>query len=123
MCKRVNRIGRLSVLFVTENVSNLKAVSGGVLYRQILDQMDTLGYNVTPDILLAADFGAPQMRRRLIFLGCRKDIGSLPLPIPHYSEQATLFDKSYITVGEAFDGLPAAEYSNCKGPGMILQSR
>jgi len=34
-----------------------------------------LGYNVTVDVLLAADFGAPQMRRRLIFLGCRKDIG------------------------------------------------
>ncbi len=87
--------------FVMENVSNLKAVSGGILYRQILDQMDMLGYNVTRDIMLAADFGAPQMRRRLIFLGCRKDIGSLPLPIPHSSEQATLFDKSYLTAGEA----------------------
>jgi DNA (cytosine-5)-methyltransferase 1 len=98
--------------FVMENVSNLKAVSGGVLYQHIGDQMDCLGYNVTIDVLLAADFGAPQMRRRLIFLGCRKDIGSLPLPSPAYREVATLFDKSYRTVEQAFEGLPAAKYSN-----------
>jgi len=101
--------------FVMENVSNLKGVSGGMLYRQIVDQMDTLGYNVTVDVLLAADFGAPQMRRRLIFLGCRKDIGSLPLPSSQYYEQATLFDKPHITVGEAFEGLPVAQYSNSSG--------
>ncbi len=73
--------------------------------------MDALGYNVTIDVLLAADFGAPQMRRRLIFLGCRKDIGSLLLPSPEYREEVTLFDKPYITAGQAFEGLPAAKYS------------
>ena len=34
-----------------------------------------------------------------------------PLPSPEYREEVTLFDKSYITVGQVFEGLPAAKYS------------
>lgn len=74
--------------------------------------MQELGYNTTVGVLLAADFGAPQLRRRLIFLGCRKDIGTLPLPEPTHCETDSLFLPAYTTVGQAFIALPDAEFSN-----------
>jgi hypothetical protein len=44
-------------------------------------------------------------------LGCRKDIGHLRLPISKYGRYGTLFDPPFITVEEAFKGLPQAEFS------------
>ena len=100
--------------FVMENVSNLKAIEKGVLYKQIIDQIQKLGYNVSVEVLLAADFGTPQLRRRILFLGCRNDIGHLSLPVPTHCENSTLFEKPYITVGEAFQGLPEAQFSSSR---------
>jgi DNA (cytosine-5)-methyltransferase 1 len=98
--------------FVMENVSNLKGIDGGSLYQQILDKMTNLGYNVSVGQLLAADFGAPQLRRRLFFIGCRKEIGRIHLPMPTHSAELELFGlKPYVTVGEAFAGLPEVEFS------------
>jgi DNA (cytosine-5)-methyltransferase 1 len=97
--------------FVMENVSNLKGVEKGIFYQEILERIEDLGYNLTVDTLLAADFGTPQLRRRIIFLGCRNDIGYLSMPIPTHSEHPTLFCPSYTTVGEAFQGLPEARYT------------
>jgi DNA (cytosine-5)-methyltransferase 1 len=97
--------------FVMENVSNLKGIAGGKLYQEILEKMANLGYNVSVGLLLAADFGTPQLRRRLFFLGCRKDIGSITLPLPSHSPELELFGLiPYTTVGEAFIDLPAADF-------------
>ena len=106
--------------FLMENVSNLKGVGGGSFYDQILKRMQDSGYNTTVGALLAADFGAPQMRRRLLFLGCRKDIGTLPLPEPTHCEMNSLFLQPYTTVGQAFTNLPDAEFSN-HSPGYRQQ--
>jgi DNA (cytosine-5)-methyltransferase 1 len=97
--------------FVMENVSNLKGVENGSLYKQIIQKIQSLGYNVSVEVLLAADFGAPQLRRRIFFLGCRNAIGHLSLPVPTHWETPTLFEKPYMTVSEAFQGLPHAQYS------------
>jgi DNA (cytosine-5)-methyltransferase 1 len=98
--------------FFMENVSNLKGVGGGLFYDQIIKRMQDSGYNTTVGALLAADFGAPQLRRRLLFLGCRKDIGALPLPEPTHCETNSLFLQPYTTVGQAFTNLPDAAFSN-----------
>jgi DNA (cytosine-5)-methyltransferase 1 len=98
--------------FVMENVPNLKGLEGGNLYKDIADKMAILGYNITSGILLAADFGAPQLRRRLFFIGCHKSIGTINLPMPTHSSELQLFGLlPYVTVGEAFAGLPQAEFS------------
>ena len=101
--------------FVMENVSGLKGVGGGNLYNQILEKINSLQYNCTVALLLAADYGAPQLRRRLFFLGCRKEIGYLSLPEPTHgkSNAPGLFnDLPYATVGEAFAKLPTAIFSD-----------
>lgn len=101
--------------FVMENVSNLKGLGGGKLYQEIWINMINLGYNVSSGVLLAADFGTPQLRKRLFFIGCRKDIGIIDLPLPTHSPKFELFGLlPYLTVQEAFANLPDAEFSGCK---------
>ncbi len=102
----------LPPFFVMENVANLRGVQGGQLYRHILKQMDALGYHVTVGPLLAADYGAAQRRQRLLFLGCKKDIGAFDLPTHTHSPTPGLFGpEPYATVGEVFAGLPQAVFS------------
>lgn len=96
--------------FIMENVANLQSINKGQLYNTILLHMSKLGYNVSSGILCAADFGAPQLRRRMIFIGCRADIGIIHLPSPTHSEIPTLEGlPTYLTVKDAFQGLPALE--------------
>lgn len=99
--------------FVMENVSNLKGTGGGRLYRQILEQMQELGYHITVCSLLAADFGAPQRRQRLFFVGSR--LGRVEQPTPtHSGSQRLFYVEPYQTVGEAFAGLPPAIFSESR---------
>jgi DNA (cytosine-5)-methyltransferase 1 len=97
--------------FVMENVSNLKGLEKGALYTEIINKIQDMNYNISVETLLAADFGAPQLRQRIVFLGCRNNVGSLSLPIPTHRENRTLFDQPYMTVEEAFQGLPEAQYN------------
>jgi DNA (cytosine-5)-methyltransferase 1 len=93
--------------FVMENVSNLKGVGGGSLFETIKKKMVDLGYNVSVAPLLASDFGAPQKRVRLFFIGCRKDLGRVDMPEPTHSSIPKLFGEDfYVSVKEAFSGLP-----------------
>ena len=101
--------------FVMENVSNLKGLGGGKLYQEICNNMINLGYNVSYGVLLAADFGTPQLRKRLFFIGCKKDMGSINLPLPTHSPKFELFGLlPYLTVQEAFANLPEAEFIRCR---------
>ncbi len=93
--------------FIMENVANIQSIDKGLLYRTILYKMRHLGYNVVSGILCAADFGVPQLRRRMIFIGCRSDLGTVPLPLPTHSEFPSLeMLPLYNTVGDAFRDLP-----------------
>lgn len=93
--------------FLMENVSNIQSIDGGKLYQDILCKMGNMNYNVSTGILCAADYGAPQMRRRAIFIGTEKSLGQVYLPEPLYGNEINLFQlKPYMTVGEAFDSLP-----------------
>lgn len=100
--------------FVMENVSNIVSICEGRLYREILDGMKSCGYNVSFGVLNAAEFGTPQLRRRAVFIGTKKDLGQVPLPVPTHSETMDMFGLPlYSTVGEAFAGLPnLMSYSN-----------
>ena len=96
--------------FIMENVANLQSIDRGKLYHNILNLMAALGYNVTSGVLCAADYGAPQLRKRMIFMGCRSDIGVLHLPEPTHTASPSLLGLPlYNTVDDAFKGLPALD--------------
>jgi DNA (cytosine-5)-methyltransferase 1 len=60
---------------VIENVPGLVTLAGGAYLRAILQGLGEAGYNAACAELLAAQYGAPQMRWRLIIVGWRKDLG------------------------------------------------
>ena len=57
--------------FVLENVPNLVSMSGGAIKDEIIKDFSALGYNVKFKVLLASDYGVPQNRRRVIFVGIK----------------------------------------------------
>ena len=97
--------------FVMENVSNLKGIEKGSLLKEITGHMNSLGYNIESRILNAADYGSAQKRKRFIFLGSKKELPMVKLPLPTHCEQDNLLGLPlFKTVGEAFEGLISPEY-------------
>jgi len=66
---------------VMENVPGLLLFNRGVVAKEVIKQFRVVGYHVAPMILLAADFGVPQLRRRLFFVGNRTG-AKIPFPVP-----------------------------------------
>lgn len=64
---------------VIENVPGLATLHGGMFLPLIARGFQNLGYRYTCAELLAAQYGVPQMRWRMFFIGVREDSG-LPLP-------------------------------------------
>jgi DNA (cytosine-5)-methyltransferase 1 len=60
--------------FILENVKGLTSHDGGHSLRVILDQLDKAGYAVVYDVLNSLNYGVPQMRERIYFVGIRKDL-------------------------------------------------
>ena len=86
--------------FIIENVPGMATLYNGEIHAEIIKRFKALGYNVESKILCAADYGVPQMRRRLIFMGIRKDLG-----LPHFPEPVVDEDH-YVTCREAISDLP-----------------
>lgn len=77
--------GLMPKVFVAENVRGLRVGKAKEIYEQVLQEFRDSGYTVDCQLLNAADYGVPQNRRRLIFIGVRDDIGllpSYPAPLP-----------------------------------------
>lgn len=55
--------------FVIENVPGLVSLFGGQIKDNIIKKFTDLGYTVKYKILCAADYGVPQNRRRVVFVG------------------------------------------------------
>lgn len=94
--------------FVMENVPNLRGIAKGELLAEIQGEIGKMGYNATCSLLCAADYGAPQTRRRIFLIGVQKPFPAVQPPFPtHGDDGAELFNrKPYVGVGEAFRGLP-----------------
>jgi DNA (cytosine-5)-methyltransferase 1 len=55
--------------FVIENVPGLVSLFGGTIKDSILEKFDEMGYTVRYRILSASDYGVPQNRKRVVFVG------------------------------------------------------
>ena len=63
---------------VIENVPGLATLDGGAVLRAILEGYRGLGYSIGFAELLAAHYGVPQMRWRIVFVGFRADLNVPP---------------------------------------------
>ena len=95
---------------VMENVPGIltmKTSSGELVKDIILKEFDRIGYKVKTKILLAADYGVPQKRRRVIFLGTRTG-NQITFPLETYSNRPKkllngIVQKKWIGVGNLLE--------------------
>jgi DNA (cytosine-5)-methyltransferase 1 len=86
--------------------------------KRFIARMDAAGYSFDSHVMLAADYGAPQLRQRLVCVGLREDLLDMPTafwrfpwPSPSHAgphETRKGWDESlpaHVTSGEALDGL------------------
>ena len=60
--------------FVIENVPGLVSLFGGQIKDSIIEKFTAMGYKVKYQVLCASDYGVPQSRRRVVFVGTREDV-------------------------------------------------
>ena len=93
-------------IVVMENVYGMAQVKSVNMIDLIYKSFDKIGYEVTHRELLAADYGTPQKRRRLIFIAS-KDLHNYQFPEPTHCETLNLLGLPlYRGVGEAILKLP-----------------
>ena len=86
--------------FVIENVNGMATLYNGQIKDEVIRRFEALGYNVTYKVVCAADYGVPQMRKRLIFVGVKPQYGKFEFPDP------VVDSDHYVTCREALDDLP-----------------
>ncbi len=90
--------------FLMENVKGLLSSDGGKTKAAIVEEFKSIGYTVVSTVLCAADYGVPQLRNRVFFLGLRNDCGVTP-SFP----KACCAKDNYATVGNAIMDLVGKE--------------
>ena len=100
------------LFFLAENVSGMLAPRNASALSGIIQLFEECGYKVSYELLNASDYGVPQDRKRVIFVGYRKDLGkefSHPAP-------TTVFDNQKKTLKDAIydlkDNVVPAKYRN-----------
>lgn len=98
-------------IFVFENVKGLLSMQKGELVKTIVSLFESCGYHMHQQVLNAADYGAPQIRERVILVGTLSD-SEFTYPSPtHYNPEAGPVDGllPYVTLGEALGDLPSIQ--------------
>ena len=107
--------------FLAENVPGILSLGKGEVVNQIMKEFSSigvddgfLGYEVKKYLLHAADYGVPQGRKRVIFLGVSREINqerrnllfeNFPPPKTHSNKIEDAL-KPYVTLREALGDLP-----------------
>lgn len=92
-------------MFLMENVKGMLTYSKGLFKKQIEEAFAEIGYKTAFTTVVAADFGVPQLRHRVLFIGTRVEGLSLQFPSATHG-LAELGFKPYVTVEEAIGDLP-----------------
>ncbi len=92
---------------------------GGAL-RHILDLLSRHGYAVTFNLYNAANYGAAQIRERVILI-CSRDGGPVPYLHPTHARDGEFGLPAWRTFGEAVAGLPADQHHHVKFPEKRLR--
>lgn len=87
---------------VLENVPGMIQLHGGLVKNKIIKDFTDLGYKMgEPKILYAPDYGIPQIRKRVVFVGLLNSEAEYTYPKP------ILDPEHYVTCEQAISDLPA----------------
>lgn len=93
-------------VIVAENVIGIKTLGDGAVFAKIIEDFSDLGYTMSAPTVNAKNFGVPQDRMRVIFIGIRNDIcngGAYYFPAG---------DPKVITLKEVLADLPEVDMSD-----------
>lgn len=93
--------GLLPKWIVMENVTGMSSVEDGLAIREIHRNLEALGYTVEHRVLKAEEYGVPQERRRIIFIGNRL---GLPNKFPEPTHDG--INRPFVNVEQAIMDLP-----------------
>lgn len=94
-------------VFIAENVKGLVTANKGRAIAQITRDFSELGYDLNVDLYNFADYGAPQLRERVLIVGVRSDIDyEFNKPMPSH------IPANYVTAGEALKDVEKVRFNN-----------
>ncbi len=76
----------------------------GSVLRLLNETFQKMGYTVSVELVNAANYGVPQKRERVVFLGSR-DGFQVTMPSGAYAKEPTLFSRRWRTLRDALEGL------------------
>jgi len=99
--------------FLAENVKGIFSLAKGEVLQMILNDLTAIGYKVQAKVLNAADYGVPQLRQRVFFIGVRNDVNcSVDYPSPTHSSDGSGGLHKWVSVGDALSSLPDPDEPN-----------
>lgn len=90
--------------FIMENVPGILSAHNGEYVNTIEQYFKEHGYRTEHRVINAADYGAPQLRRRFILIGTKTDM-AFPFPKAKYFETPESWQHPYRTVEEVLTDL------------------
>lgn len=93
-------------VFIGENVKGMLSANGGEAIKKIKKRFEKAGYKLKIFSVNFADFGVPQLRRRVLFIGVRNDINE-EFIAPQYVTMG-----NYIAVKDAIGNIPSDAFNN-----------
>lgn len=64
--------------FVIENVRGMLTLNNGLFVKDVLERFGNLGYNIEYKLVNASDYGVPQNRHRVFFVGFKNSMFEFP---------------------------------------------
>lgn len=95
--------------FIAENVKGILSLGGGTVLNQIVEDFHNAGYIVEIHRVNMADYGVPQHRERVIFIGQRIDLGDEML---FHFPQPTHTREDWVSIGDALAIIPEDGIAN-----------
>ena len=85
--------------FIAENVKGIMSANGGEDMKVIVSRFESTGYNMTVKLVNFADYGVPQNRERVLFIGVRSDIKTkFIIPPPSHIGKAVSVEKAFKSI-------------------------
>ena len=101
MVKLTERLNPKAVLL--ENVLAIIEAKGGIGANRVIRDFEKIGYKMVPKVLFAPEYGVPQIRKRVFFVGLRDSDVKFEFPNP------TVAPMDFVTCEDAISDLPSLQ--------------
>lgn len=98
--------------FIAENVKGILSLGGGAVVQKIVEDFSAAGYRVEKRLVNMADYGVPQTRQRVIFVGQRNGVSGdflFRFPVPTHGSGTS---RPWVSIQKALAHFPDPDAPN-----------